>query len=278
MNQFERVKKVIEFLADNQQSQPSLDELSKHLGISTFHLHRVFSEWAGTTPKAFLKCLTLEHAKTMLQNESSVLDATLASGLSGPGRLHDLCVSIEAASPGEIKSGGLGLKTKAGFVNSPFGHCLIAKNQRGICHISFEPDRNEKSGLEIVRAEWPNSKIDWDNAVAERIASKLFAKPHELRPDTRLNAFVRGTNFQLRVWRALLRMPFGALTTYGRVAEEIGNPKSSRAVGTAIGNNPIAFLIPCHRVIRSTGVLGDYRWGPERKKAVLAWEYLQAEN
>ena len=278
MNQFERVKKVIEFLDDNQQSQPSLDELSTHLGISTFHLHRIFSDWAGITPKAFLKCLTLEHAKTMLKNESSVLDATFESGLSGPGRLHDLCVSIEAASPGEIKSGGLGLTTKAGFADSPFGHCLIAENQRGICHISFEPNRNKKSGLETIRAEWPKSNLTWDNSVAETIASKLFTKPKGLHPDARLNAFVRGTNFQLRVWRAVLRLPLGYLTTYGKVAGAIGNPKSSRAVGTAIGNNPIAFLVPCHRVIRSTGALGEYRWGAERKKAVLAWEFTQANN
>ncbi len=275
MKNFERVKKVIEYIDGNQQVQPNLEELSAHLGISTFHLHRLFSDWAGVTPKAFLKCMTLEHAKTMLKNDYSVLDTTLETGLSGPGRLHDLCVSIEAASPGEIKSGGLGLAIEAGFADSPFGHCLIAINQRGICHISFEPKRNKKTGLELIRAEWPNSEMVWNDSVAESIASKLFTQSSTRRPGSKLKAYVQGTGFQLRVWRALLRLPLGYLTTYGKVAKEIGSPQSSRAVGTAVGRNPIAFLIPCHRVIRSTGACGEYRWGSERKKAILAWESLQ---
>lgn len=278
MNNFERVKEVIQFLDDNQRSQPNLDEISTHLGISSFHLHRLFSEWAGVTPKSFLKCLTLEHAKSMLINDFSVLDATLEAGLSGPGRLHDLCVSIEAASPGEIKSGGEGLAVKAGFADSPFGHCLIAKNQRGICHLSFEPTRDKSLAVAAIQDEWPNAQLDWDNGVAEGLAATLFDDSRSIEPNAKLRAFVKGTEFQVKVWRALLRLPPGHLTTYGNVATEIGNPSSSRAVGTAVGQNPIAYLIPCHRVIQSTGAAGEYRWGADRKKAMIAWEGATATN
>ena len=275
MDNFERVKRVIEYLSAHQKSQPSLEEISTQLGISPSHLHRLFSDWAGITPKSFLKCLTLEHARSMLKDNYSVLDTTLESGLSGPSRLHDLFVSIEAASPGEIKSGGVGLKIDAGFAESPFGPCLIAKSQRGICHMSFESKRSKEIGLEIVRAEWPNSELNWNKDAAKPIAKQLFVRSSDMRPEVKLKklkAFVKGTDFQVRVWRALLRLPSGYLATYGNIAREIGNPHSSRAVGTAIGKNPIAFLIPCHRVIRSTGACGEYRWGSERKKAMIAWE------
>jgi len=280
MKDFERVKKVIEILDSHRHLQPGLDEIAMHLGISAFHLHRLFSDWAGVTPKAFLKCLTLEHAKSMLKNDFNILDATFESGLSGPGRLHDLCVSIESASPGEIKSGGAGLKIDAGFAESPFGHCLIAQSQRGICHLSFESKRNRKIGREIIRAEWPSSKLDWDDQVAEKISSNLFVRPDSWnlaskpgsKSGSKLKAFVQGTEFQLRVWRALLRLPSGYLSTYGNIAKAIGNPRGSRAVGSAIGKNPIAYLIPCHRVIQGTGACGDYRWGSDRKKAIIAWE------
>lgn len=274
MENFNRIKKVIDFLEENRQNQPSLDKVSAYLGISSFHLHRIFSEWAGITPKAFLKCLTLEHAKEMLKKDYSVLDATLESGLSGPGRLHDLCVSIEAASPGEIKSGGRGLTMTAGFTNSPFGHCLVAKNERGICHLSFEPRPSQQDGQQAIQACWPNAELVWDNDFARSIATKLFVQS-TIQPAERLKAYVRGTAFQVQVWRALLRLPLGHLTSYSNIATQIGSPNSSRPVGTAVGNNPIAFLIPCHRVIRRTGACGDYRWGSSRKKAIIAWESAQ---
>lgn len=272
MKNFERVKKVIEYLDDHQRNQPGLEEISKHLGLSPFHLHRVFSDWAGISPKSFLKCLTLEHAKSLLEHGCSVLDATLESGLSGPGRLHDLCVSLEAASPGEIKSGGVGLKIDAGFSESPFGTCLIAKCQRGICHVSFESNRRREFGLEILRLEWPNAELNWCNESAELLAKELFVQTKDVRPREKLRAFVKGTEFQVRVWRALLRLPSGYLASYGNIARQIGNPGGSRAVGAAIGKNPLAYLIPCHRVIRSTGACGEYRWGADRKKAMIAWE------
>ncbi len=272
IDNFERVKTIITFLDENHQLQPNLEEISAHIGVSTFHLHRIFSDWAGITPKAFLRCLTLEHAKRLLKEDFSVLDATLESGLSGPGRLHDLCVSIEAASPGEIKSGGTGLSIRAGFAVSPFGHCLIAECQRGICHLSFEPIRSKTSGLQELQAQWPNSEIVWDERFAKELVARLFESNIPHKSVLKLKAYVRGSDFQIRVWRALLRLPSGYLTTYGNLASKIGTPQSSRAVGTAVSNNPIAYLIPCHRVIRSTGASGEYRWGAERKKAILAWE------
>lgn len=272
VNDYERIAGVIRFLDQRHAEQPDLATLAQHAGLSESHLHRLFSTWAGVTPKDFLQSLTLAHAKDLLRKGESVLDAALDSGLSGPGRLHDLCVNLEAASPGEMKSGGAGWTIAFGFADSPFGTCLIAESPRGVCHLSFAERSNETVARENLRLDWPNTALERDDARAQQIAARVFARPANGGSNASLRAFVRGTPFQVRVWRALLHVPTGSLTTYGRLARGIGRPSAARAVGSAVGQNPLAYLIPCHRVIRETGVFGNYHWDPARKRAMIAWE------
>jgi AraC family transcriptional regulator of adaptative response/methylated-DNA-[protein]-cysteine methyltransferase len=271
VNDYERVATMIRYMAEHQDEQPSLETLAEVTGLSRFHFHRLFSNWAGVTPKDFLQCLTMTRVKELLLNGASTLSAAVEAGLSSPGRLHDLCVSLEAASPGELKFGGQGWSIVFGFAETPFGASLIAESPRGICHLSFiEPDGCEAAVSELQQ-EWPGAKLKRNDSAARITASEIFQGPKQnVRPT--LRAFVRGTSFQLRVWRALLQVQPGSLTTYGRLAEAIGQPSAARAVGSAVASNPIAYLIPCHRVIRESGVLGDYRWNPVRKKAIVAWE------
>lgn len=295
VNDYERIAGIIRYLDDRHLEQPDLETLAAHVGLSQFHFQRLFSSWAGVTPKNFLQCLTLAHAKELLRDGESLLDVALESGLSGPGRLHDLCVNLEAASPGELKSGGAGWTIVFGFVDSPFGNCLIAESPRGICHLSFV--ENEKMSLATLRNDWPQARWQRDDATAGRIALKVFnrselessgprhlparaGRSNQPRPTAppALRALVQGTAFQVRVWRALLAVPPGTLTSYGRLAESIGQPTAARAVGTAIGQNLLAYLIPCHRVIRETGVFGNYRWGAVRKRAIVAWESSRRFN
>ena len=271
MNDYERVAAVIRFLDQHHTAQPDLNALAQSVGLSPYHFHRLFSNWAGVTPKDFLQCLTLEHAKALLRDGENVLDAALTAGLSGPGRLHDLCVTLEAASPGEMKSGGAGLTINYGFALTPFGEALIAETTRGICHLSFVDERSRNSAAAVLTKQWPAATLRHDDRRAAQLSAEIFVRPQtESRP--RLRAFVRATPFQLRVWRALLRVPAGALTSYGRLSAAINQPGAARAVGSAVGANPIAFIIPCHRVIRETGVLGHYHWDPVRKRAILGWE------
>jgi AraC family transcriptional regulator of adaptative response/methylated-DNA-[protein]-cysteine methyltransferase len=270
MNDYERIAQLIRFLDERHVEQPDLATLAARAGLSPFHLHRLFSAWAGATPKHCLQCLTLAHAKAMLRRGDSILDVALESGLSGPGRLHDLCVNLEAATPGELKSGGAGWQIDFGFADSPFGRCLIAEGPRGICHLSFTA--NEKAASAELQGNWPQATLEHDDSLAGRLAVKIFAEPSQTPSHPTLRAFVRGTAFQIRVWRALLQVPFGSLTTYGRLATAIGRPAAARAVGTAVGQNPLAYLIPCHRVIRETGIVGNYHWGPIRKRAMIARE------
>jgi AraC family transcriptional regulator of adaptative response/methylated-DNA-[protein]-cysteine methyltransferase len=270
MNDYERIARVIRFLDARHVEQPDLTTLAVRAGLSQFHFHRLFATWAGVTPKDFLQCLTLSHAKELLRDGESILEVALESGLSGPGRLHDLCVNLEAASPGELKSGGAGWTISSGFADSPFGKCLIAESPRGICHLSFA--ENEKTGLAELQMAWPHAKLKRDDSAAVRLAAKIFARSDDSHSQPALRAFVRGTPFQVRVWRALLQVQPGTLTSYGRLAGAIDKPTAARAVGTAVGQNPLAYLIPCHRVIRETGVIGDYHWGPIRKRAMIAWE------
>jgi AraC family transcriptional regulator of adaptative response/methylated-DNA-[protein]-cysteine methyltransferase len=266
MNDYERVARVIRYL----DQQPDLTELVRSAGLSSFHFHRLFSRWAGVTPKDFLQCLTVENVKQLLRDGESVLDTALTAGLSSPGRLHDLCVRLEAASPGEIKSGGAGAEIDYGFGHSPFGETLIAETSRGICHLSFVNGRARGGAREVLFRQWPEAKLHRNDERAEELLSRIFATP----PQDKLpvSAFVRGTPFQVQVWRALLRVPTGSLTTYGRLSAAINQPTAARAVGGAVGANPIAFLIPCHRVIRETAALGNYRWDPIRKRAMIGWE------
>lgn len=272
MNDYERIALVIRYLDQCHTEQPDLATLAKCVGLSQFYFHRLFSSWASITPKDFLQCLTLSHAKALLKEGKSVLDAALTAGLSGPGRLHDLCVSLEAASPGELKSGGKGWQIWAGFAASPFGPCLVAESPRGICHLSFV--ESEEGGAEwaALQEKWPQARLCRDDSAALHLADRVFKRsaPAHLQPA--LQAFVRGTAFQVRVWRALLQVRPGTLVSYGHLAAALGQPTAARAVGTAAGQNPLAYLIPCHRVIRETGVFGDYRWGRIRKRALVVWE------
>lgn len=272
MNDYERIGRSIAYLEKNQSSQPSLDVLAKQAGLSLFHFHRLFTRWAGITPKDFLQCLTLSHAKRLLKKGENVFNSALDAGLSGSGRLHDLSVTLEAASPGEIKSGGATWVIQAGFSESPFGPCLIGESPRGICHLSFVESKDRQAGAKTIREYWPEAKIEWNNSSAKRLCKIIFLRNPKQTPHPVLRAFVRGTPFQIRVWRALLSIPKGSFVTYNQLAKAVGNPGAARAVGSAVGRNFISYLIPCHRVIRETGVLGEYHWGSARKKAITAWE------
>jgi len=298
MNDYQRISEAIRFLDEHRTEQPDLSTLSAQIGLSPSRFHHLFSAWAGATPKDFLQCLTLSHARELLRQGENVLHAALTSGLSGPGRLHDLCVTLDAATPGEIKARGEGLTIRAGYADSPFGLCLIGETPRGICHLSFFDEGGLDNAAAEMQAEWPKAHVTWDNKPAARYVYQIFkpfppssspasaAKPSTsgvpapdiadaalpATPSTPLKLYVCGTPFQLRVWRALLQVPPGMLVSYGKLAAAAGNPHAARAAGSAVGDNPISFLIPCHRVIRETGVVGHYRWGAVRKRAVLAWE------
>ena len=276
MNDYRRIELVIRYLDENHSEQPDLAGLAEYAGLSQFHFHRLFSKWAGITPKDFLRCLTLTHAKQLLRGGESVLDVSLLTGLSSPGRLHDLCVNLEAASPGEVKSGGEGWTIKAGFAKSPFGPCLIAESPRGICQLTFLESENGEVEWKMLRNNWSRADLSRDDDRAFHIAERIFTSPARSHSEPMLRAFVRGTGFQVQVWRALLQIKPGTLVSYGRLASTIGKPYAARAVGSALAKNPLAYLIPCHRVIRETGIVGDYRWGKHRKRAMVAWESATA--
>jgi AraC family transcriptional regulator of adaptative response/methylated-DNA-[protein]-cysteine methyltransferase len=276
MDDYQRIARVIRYLDEHHFEQLDLRALAAYVGLSPFHFHRLFSAWAAITPKDFLQCLTLAHAKDLLRAGASVLDAALDSGLSGPGRLHDLWVGLEAASPGEWKSGGAGWTITVGLADSPFGRCVIAESPRGICHLAFVASDDGAAELATLQERWPNARLHRDDAAAAPLAARIFQRSGVSDGRPALRAFVRGTAFQVRVWRALLQIRPGTLVSYGRLATALGQPTAARAVGAAVGQNPLAFLIPCHRVIRETGVIGDYRWGTTRKRAIVAWESAAA--
>jgi AraC family transcriptional regulator of adaptative response/methylated-DNA-[protein]-cysteine methyltransferase len=277
---YEIVVRAIGFLRERFREQPTLAALSQAMGVSPFHLQRVFSRWAGVSPKRFLQFLTVQEAKQRLRSSEAVLSASFASGLSGPARLHDLLLSTTAVTPGEYRKGGGSLTIHYGLSATPFGPALLGLTERGLCHLAFL-DPSDLLGKEAIRAlegEWPNARLVEDPPRAEETAVVVFS-PLALsqglskgaRPPS-LSLLLKGTNFQIRVWEALLRIPPGAVATYGQMARALGRPGAARAVGSAVARNPIAYLIPCHRVIREEGVLGGYRWGPSRKKAILGWE------
>jgi AraC family transcriptional regulator, regulatory protein of adaptative response / methylated-DNA-[protein]-cysteine methyltransferase len=272
MNDYERVANVIRFLDRHHTEQPDLSEIASAAKLSPFHFHRLFSAWAGVTPKDFLQCLTLEHVKHLLREGENVFSAAIDAGLSGPGRLHDLCVNLEAASPGEMKTGGAGLRIDYGFADTPFGEALIGETARGICHLSFIDSQSRNEARDFLKSQWPNATLRQNDSQIRNVSQRIFDRSSGRNTRPRLRAFVRGTAFQLRVWRALLRVPAGSLTSYGRLADAIGQTTGARAVGSAVGANPIAFIIPCHRVIRETGALGHYHWDPIRKRVILGWE------
>ena len=274
MSDYERIAASIRQLQTSFREQPSLEELASAADLSPHHFQRVFQRWAGVSPKKFLQCLTVQAARRRLQDGASVLEAALDAGLSGPGRLHDLTVRLEAASPGEIKSGGRGWTIRWGFAESPFGVCLIASGQRGLLRLSFVDQPDDASALAILQTDWPAATLQRDPAHAASIVQTMFAAKPPEAPS--LRCVVRGTEFQVLVWRALLEVRPGQLTTYSQIARRIDRPAAVRAVGTAVGRNPIACLIPCHRVIRSTGVIGEYRWGSPRKRLLVATELMRS--
>ncbi len=278
MNDYERIAQVIRHLDERHGDQPNLGALADRLGLSTSHFHRLFTRWAGVTPKDFLQCLTLAHARRLLLQGESVLQAALESGLSGPGRLHDLCVTLEAASPGELKSRGRGWEVVCGFADSPFGESILGVGPRGICYLAFVESGDRKAALAALQEAWPQAALRRDDAATSRLAASVFRRPTDRAPTPTLRAFAQGSAFQVRVWRALLQAPPGALVTYGRLAAAIGQPTAARAVGSAVGDNPLAYLVPCHRVIRETGALGGYRWGAARKRAMIAWETCESAH
>lgn len=266
---YQRIAAVIRYLTEHAEEQPSLKQLADQAHISEHHFQRLFTRWAGTSPKRFLQFLTQQRARAILAETRSLMDASLELGLSSPGRLHDLTVSCMAATPGEIKSGGRGLHIIWGRSESPFGPALVASTPRGLCHLSFRQAGDSlDEHLGRIHSQWPNAGLRQNDHQASQTLTTIF----EPTKNSTLPLHIKGTNFQIKVWEALLRIPSGRLVTYGDVANTVGKPGASRAVGTAVGANHIAYLIPCHRVIRESGALGGYRWGLERKQAMLGWE------
>jgi AraC family transcriptional regulator of adaptative response/methylated-DNA-[protein]-cysteine methyltransferase len=268
---YDRVAKSIAFIMDQHHRQPPLDEVAAHVNLSPFHFQRLFKRWAGVSPKQFAGFLTVEYAKTVLEKSATVLSTSFDAGLSGASRLHDAFVSVEAMTPGDYKAQGRDLVIRYGVHETRFGRALILVTDRGICGLEFTED--EAAALEAARTRWPLSKFVHDHARTAAIAAGL-GQP--LAAKERL--LLKGTNFQVQVWQALLRVPAGAIVTYGDIAREVCTIKATRAVGTALGQNTIGYLVPCHRVLRNTGLFTTYRWGATRRRAMLAWEASQGQK
>lgn len=272
---YQRIARAIHFLTEHRAQQPGLEQVAAHIGLSPFHFQRLFRRWAGVSPKRFLQFLTAEHAKQLLHRSQSLLETSLDVGLSGPGRLHDLLVSVDAVTPGEYKTRGAGIRIRYGLHESPYGRCLIGLTDRGICHLSFVDEECGNVAIEKLQREWTAAEVFAEPEGTGQVVEQIFTPQGSDRP---LSLLLRGTNFQLKVWQALLNIPAGMLVTYQQLAAQIGQPTACRAVGNAVGCNPIAYLIPCHRVLRSNGAFGGYRWGTERKMALLGREMAQFEE
>ncbi len=273
---YQKIAKAILFIKDSALDQPSLDEAAQQVGLSPYHFQRLFRRFAGVSPKRFLQHLTSEHAKELLKESTSVLETSFATGLSSPGRLHDLLINVEAVTPGEYKTGGRGLQIDYGIHQTPFGKCLIAITERGICRLEFIDFDVVETSRQNLHDAWPNAVIRENREATGDVVTTIF-NPQDSSINTPLPLLLKGTNFQLKVWRALLMIPAGCVTSYGFLAEKIGQPKAGRAVGSALGNNPIGYLIPCHRVLRGDGEIGGYRWGTDRKLAILGKELSHSE-
>jgi len=268
---YQRIEEAIHFLETSFREHPGLKDVADHVGLSEFHFQRLFTRWAGVSPKRFLQFMTVEYAKQLLDESHSVLDATYEAGLSGPARLHDLFVTLEALTPGEYKARGNGLVITYGFHVTPFGEALLAVTARGICGLSFLTDGDRGPALTELKAQWEGSSFVEDSRVTQLVANRVFSRSRKFALPP-LHVIVRGTNFQINVWRALLRIPEGNVLASEDVATLVGMPGASRAVAGAVANNSVGYLIPCHRVIRKVGGFGEYRWGSTRKKAILLWE------
>ena len=269
---YEPIARAIDYLVENFEDQPDLDETAAHIGMSPQHFQRIFKAGAGVSPKRFLQYLAAGEAKRAFNEGASVLDASLTAGLSGPSRLHDLFLVSEAMTPGAYRKKGEGLDIRYGIIDGPLGRVLIGATDEGICWLSFVSGFDEQKLLNEMKSDWPAANFEMDLAFVAPLAARAFAFVSNRELDAPLGLYVQGTNFQLKVWEALLRIPFGALVTYGDIANDIGSPRASRAVGAAVGANMVSLLIPCHRVILSSGIVHNYRWGAARKKAILAME------
>lgn len=271
---YRRIERAIRYMDESFREQPTLGQVAKAAGVAPHHFARMFRRWAGISPKQFMQRLTLEAARGSLVREESVLQAALDAGLSGPGRLHDLFVTLEAVTPGEFKSRGRGLTIRHGSATTPFGPAVIALTERGIGYVGFEVPGGEVPGWAEYRQAWRDASFVADPAAAAEIAARIWGAG--ARSNEPLRLWVHGSNFQIQVWQALLRCARGLTVNYSEVARQLGRPSASRAVGGAVGANPVAWLIPCHHVLRASGALGGYRWGVERKRAMLAWELSQS--
>jgi AraC family transcriptional regulator of adaptative response/methylated-DNA-[protein]-cysteine methyltransferase len=269
---YRKIEKAILFLDKHRREKPGLKEVARQVNLSEYHFQRLFKRWAGISPKRFLQALTLRHAKKTLKRGAPLLDAAYETGLSSASRLHDLFVTMDAVTPGEFRRKGARLTIRYGFHASPFGECLIAVTTRGICHLAFLGREGRSSAVALLKRQWRNADIVEDAESTGRVCARIFGPSQKAS----VPLFVRGTNFQTKVWQALLRIPGGSSASYGDIARAIGRPGAARAVANAAARNPVAFLIPCHRVIRKTGAVGGYRWGGARKKAILAWEAAHA--
>lgn len=272
---YNRIAEAIEYIRANFKQQPNLDEVAAKVHLSPFHFQRLFSEWAGTTPKKFLQYISLEHAKKLLKEEQATLfDTAFETGLSGTGRLHDLFINIEGMTPAEYKNGGQNLFINYSFAESPFGNIIVASTHKGICYMAFAAD--DAAALQELKQKFPNAVFTQKLDMLQQNALFIFQNDWSRLQEIKLH--LKGSDFQLKVWETLLKIPMGKLSTYGTIAAQIGNPDASRAVGTAIGNNPVAFLIPCHRIIQSSGNFGGYMWGNTRKTAIIGWESAQMQH
>ncbi|MEQ9256394.1 MAG: methylated-DNA--[protein]-cysteine S-methyltransferase [Alphaproteobacteria bacterium] len=267
-----RVARAIRYLDAAHAEQPKLDEVARHVGLSPAHFQRLFTRWAGTSPKRFLAAVTLRHAKALLRSEEDVLDTALAVGLSGPSRLHDLFVTWEAMTPGDYKSGGHGLTIAYGVHDTPFGPALLLATERGICGLDFLIEESSRQALDRAAADWPRSRLVPDPAATAQWMERVFPAGGLPDPAKPPHLVLRGTGFQTRVWSALLKVPPGQLVSYSQLARLAGAPRAQRAVGRVMAENRIGWLVPCHRVIRASGAFGDYRWGPVRRKVMFGWE------
>jgi AraC family transcriptional regulator of adaptative response/methylated-DNA-[protein]-cysteine methyltransferase len=266
---FQRIEEAIAFITENFKSQPGLDEVAKKIHLSAYHFQRLFTEWAGVSPKKFLQFISIEHAKNILkEKQASLFDAAFETGLSGTSRLHDLFINIEGMTPGEYKNGGENLSINYSFAESPFGNILVASTSKGICYMAFADDENK--ALADLKKNFSNAHYKQMVDLVQQNALYIFTKDWKNLDKIKLH--LKGTDFQLKVWEALLKIPMGKLSTYGNIAGQLHAPRASRAVGSAVGNNPVAFLIPCHRVIQSSGAFGQYHWGSNRKTAMIGWE------
>lgn len=272
---YHRIAEAITYIKTNFKAQPNLDEVAEKVHLSPFHFQRLFSEWAGTSPKKFLQYTTVEYAKTLLkENQATLFETAYEAGLSGTGRLHDLFINIEGMTPAEYKNGGKNLTINYSFAESIFGDILVASTPKGICYMAFFEE--EHTAFSVMRSHFPNAHFKQTVDLIQQNALYIFT--HDWTKLHQIKLHLKGTDFQLKVWQTLLKIPMGQLTTYGTIAHKIANPNASRAVGTAIGSNPVAFLIPCHRVIQASGIFGGYMWGNTRKTAIIGWEGVKTHS